>query len=140
MPKRIQRQTSPGWRKPANTIYVGNGSPWANPFCGKRFHEISRDLVLRCPYAVQQAYTHTPQTMITREISLPLYEQWLLATWTYAELHKQLGGKNIMDWTPTDQASHADILLRLANDERFWKNGYGQAKPQFHKNFYATQC
>lgn len=31
-PVRIQRKRSPGWRMPANTVYVGRGSKWGNPF------------------------------------------------------------------------------------------------------------
>jgi hypothetical protein len=32
MPIRIQRKRSKGWRMPPNTIYVGRGSKWGNPF------------------------------------------------------------------------------------------------------------
>lgn len=31
-PKRIQRKRTAGWRMPPNTIYVGRGSKWGNPF------------------------------------------------------------------------------------------------------------
>ena len=31
-PQRIQRKRTKGWRKPDNTIYVGRGSKWGNPF------------------------------------------------------------------------------------------------------------
>lgn len=30
--KRIQRKRTPGWRMPPNTVYVGRGSKWGNPF------------------------------------------------------------------------------------------------------------
>ena len=32
MPERIQRSRAKGWKKPENTIYVGRGSDWGNPF------------------------------------------------------------------------------------------------------------
>ena len=32
MPERIQRSRAKGWRMPADTIYVGRGSKWGNPF------------------------------------------------------------------------------------------------------------
>ena len=32
MPKRIQRKRTKGWKKPDNTIYVGRGSEWGNPY------------------------------------------------------------------------------------------------------------
>lgn len=31
-PVRVQRQRTKGWRKPENTVYVGRGSRWGNPF------------------------------------------------------------------------------------------------------------
>ena len=31
-PRRIQRKATKGWRLPPNTIYVGRGSKWGNPF------------------------------------------------------------------------------------------------------------
>jgi hypothetical protein len=30
MPKRIQRRRTPGWRQPANAIYVGRPTKWGN--------------------------------------------------------------------------------------------------------------
>jgi hypothetical protein len=32
MPIRIQRRRVKGWRMPENTIYVGRGTRWGNPF------------------------------------------------------------------------------------------------------------
>lgn len=32
MPERIQRKRLKGWKMPADTIYVGRGSRWGNPF------------------------------------------------------------------------------------------------------------
>lgn len=32
MPVRIQRRRTRGWRMPPNTVYVGRGSRWGNPF------------------------------------------------------------------------------------------------------------
>ena len=31
-PRRIQRQRTKGWRMPENTVYVGRGSRWGNPW------------------------------------------------------------------------------------------------------------
>ena len=35
-PTRVWRKRTAGWRMPANTVYVGRGSRWGNPFkiCG----------------------------------------------------------------------------------------------------------
>ena len=39
MPKRIQRKRTKGWRMPSNTVYVGRGSKWGNPFKGVNAYE-----------------------------------------------------------------------------------------------------
>lgn len=31
-PVRVQRQRTKGWRMPENTVYVGRGSKWGNPY------------------------------------------------------------------------------------------------------------
>jgi hypothetical protein len=31
-PVRIQRKRTKGWKMPPNTVYVGRGSQWGNPF------------------------------------------------------------------------------------------------------------
>ena len=31
-PRRVQRKRYKGWRLPPNTVYVGRGSKWGNPF------------------------------------------------------------------------------------------------------------
>ena len=36
MPKRIQRKRTKGWRMPPNTVYVGRGSKWGNPYVGSK--------------------------------------------------------------------------------------------------------
>jgi hypothetical protein len=32
MPERIQRKRTKGWKMPPNTVYVGRGSMWGNPY------------------------------------------------------------------------------------------------------------
>lgn len=32
IPQRVQRRRTKGWRMPDNTIYVGRGSKWGNPY------------------------------------------------------------------------------------------------------------
>lgn len=35
-PKRIQRKRTKGWKMPENTVYVGRGSKWGNPYYVKK--------------------------------------------------------------------------------------------------------
>ncbi len=43
LPARIQRKRTKGWKMPRNTIYVGRGTQWGNPFT---IAENGRDTVL----------------------------------------------------------------------------------------------
>jgi hypothetical protein len=45
-PVRIQRRNSPGWRAPADAVYVGPGTRWANPF---QLHDPMTGLVRQRP-------------------------------------------------------------------------------------------
>ena len=52
MPERVQRKRTKGWKMPPNTVYVGRGSKWGNPFivgqpCGVFDGKDGRPLGLR---------------------------------------------------------------------------------------------
>ena len=113
-PRRIQRRRTLGWRMPANTVYVGRGSIWANPF---RVGAPRGDWLppLRAAQAVR------------------LYERWLTGAAAQpphgvaravilANLH-QLRGKDLACWCPlvdmhaNPVPCHAEVLLRLANTQ-----------------------
>lgn len=89
---RIQRSRAKGWKKPENTVYVGRGSDWGNPFKAPTNDAIGR------AYAVVQFAGYCPPDS-------PLAEA----------ARRILRGKNLMCWCALDQPCHADILLALAN-------------------------
>lgn len=98
MPKRIQRESTRGWKMPKNTIYVGRPSKWGNQFqCLSRYESVKRF-----------------------EESL---NDWINNIYGYGENHSYeefiapLRGKNLACWCPLDQPCHADVLLKLANAE-----------------------
>lgn len=98
MPKRVQLSRAKGWRMPANTVKVARPCLWGNPFV------IGRDGVKDARQAVQ------------------CFEDWLMAYVQKArpfriEALEALRGKNLACWCRLDQPCHADVLLRLANDE-----------------------
>ena len=78
---------------PENTVYVGRGSKWGNPFpVGKQF---------------------------TIEESLKNYKVYILG---HIQVKKDLDieeirGKNLACWCSLDEPCHADVLLKLANKE-----------------------
>lgn len=103
MPKRIQRKRTKGWRMPENTVYVGRGSRWGNPWVvgkvtiltGKRAGEriTAKDAVRMFRNTVNATLARTPEFKTDLE---------------------SLRGKNLACWCPLDLPCHADALLELA--------------------------
>lgn len=91
-PVRIQRKRIKGWKMPANTVYVGRGSRYGNPFrLGKGFNA---------------------------EMVIGLYKDWLKSpvnNLAEDRIKFLLKGKNLACWCPLNQPCHADILLKIAN-------------------------
>jgi len=97
-PIRVQRRRAKGWRMPDNTVYVGRGSKWGNPWrikdgmsakgCVWRYRDALNGLL---PFAKVPSIT---------------------------EARTELAGKNLACWCPLDQPCHADVLLELANKEQ----------------------
>jgi len=96
-PVRVQRSRALGWRMPENTVYVGRGSSWGNPFVVVDGVAGSREYAL-----------HRYREGIDGQIP-PLHgikkNLW------------QLKGKNLACWCRLDQKCHADILIALANPQ-----------------------
>jgi hypothetical protein len=92
-PRRVQRRRTKGWQMPANTVYVGRGSIWGNPF---RVGAARGD--------------HLPP--VTAEQAVRLFENWLTTPIAQPRhgvdravilnnLH-QLRDKNLTCWCPPE--------------------------------------
>lgn len=93
-PKRVQRRRVKGWRMPPNTIYVGRGSKWGNP------------------YPVGSMVPTDGETWAVLNASTAAHLFRLhLGDMPVAEL----AGKNLACWCPLDKPCHADVLLEIAN-------------------------
>lgn len=92
MPKRIQRKRTKGWRMPKNTVYVGRGSKWGNPFTVEQY---GREKAVQM-YRDYIGHPNSPLEFEPHEI-------------------EELRGKNLACWCREDQLCHADVLLGLAN-------------------------
>jgi hypothetical protein len=94
-PRRIQRKMLKGWRLPPQTVYVGRGSKWGNPF------PFEHQRYLGKAWAVD-AYAHWLATSLKGMALLRNH------------LH-ELRGKNLACWCRAGEPCHADLLLALAN-------------------------
>jgi hypothetical protein len=99
LPIRIQRKRTKGWRNPLNTIYVGRPSKWGNPVNWKDHIDGAGG------------------TIQGREIACLWYERMIAEHDLYADIRKELKGKNLSCFCPLSEPCHADILLRIANDK-----------------------
>ena len=107
MPKRIQRSRRKGWRKPDGAVIVDRTSRWGNPFTKE---------------AAQEAGYEGGNAMLVEA-----YQEWLRGNpiyscnprnrdWVISNVH-ELAGKDLICFCQLDQPCHADILLRMANED-----------------------
>ena len=93
MPKRIQRKRTKGWRMPEGAVYVGRPTKWGNPYYTA---EAYGRWLTTGPYFL-------PHCFDERKVILD-------------SLH-ELKGKDLACWCPEGEPCHADVLLKLANQE-----------------------
>lgn len=110
-PQRIQRKRNKGWRMPENTIYVGRGSRWGNPFVVGRDGTATECVAKYASYLLP--YTHKPpsntlETFYISEANLQDIER--------------LRGKNLACWCKLGDPCHADWLLKMANERKEVEN------------------
>jgi hypothetical protein len=87
--KRIQRKRSRGWKMPVNSVYVGRPSKWGNWY---DWREYGRD----------QAVSMFESDISEADRQIIRFE---------------LRGKNLVCWCRLDQACHADVLMKIANED-----------------------
>jgi hypothetical protein len=108
---------------PPNTVYVGRGTDWGNPFIpGKRFNDLALWIAINGVMTREQIDEwHANDGFLVRDGQHALecyrkYAAWMIrdtdVRWAWLV---NLVGKNLACWCPLDQPCHADILLELAN-------------------------
>ena len=106
-PVRIQRKRTKGWRMPPNTVYVGRGSAWGNPFVigvdGDAATCVKRYARMLMPYTHQKP-DNTLRDFYVSEANME-------------EIQRTLRGKNLPCWCALNQPCHADFLLEIANEK-----------------------
>jgi hypothetical protein len=86
-PHRVQVRRVKGWRMPADTVFVGRGTKWGNPWRVARVGRAEAVRRFRC---------------IASDIYGP-------------DDFKEIRGKNLACWCKLHEVCHADVLLELAN-------------------------
>lgn len=110
-PQRIQRRRSKGWRMPANTVYVGRGSKWGNPW--QIHHSRSGGWSVSGPgIGIMNGICGNEEgaRLLAVKLYRRHYEQF------GASVH-ELRGKSLACWCANGQPCHADVLLELANQQ-----------------------
>jgi hypothetical protein len=102
MAKRIQRQRTKGWRLPADAVYVGRPTKWGNPWQKEPGALSAQGAVDAYVRSIQQSdaggrFHHGCPTSVA--------------------IREHLAGKDLACWCPLDQPCHADVLLRIANED-----------------------
>lgn len=106
-PVRVQRKRTKGWKMPPNTVYVGRGSKWGNPFkIGSEYVRSKME-----PGGGQKA-----NTVSDNAHAVQLYRRFTAReVKIQVEAYQELRGKNLACWCRPDQPCHADVLLEIAN-------------------------
>jgi len=142
-PVRVQRKRTKGWRMPENTVYVGRGSKWGNPFVLNGPSGLAREPAIQNPdksweyegrisaAGMRHDYFHPGGKITLVNVRYMTRDEIVLCYRAYAtgagwpcdwkghskvnEIRAELAGKNLACWCPLDQPCHADVLLELAN-------------------------
>jgi hypothetical protein len=129
-PVRVQRKRSKGWKMPPNTVYVGRGTMWGNPFVIKKLgHNSWAVISTDTDDGKSHIVLKTNNKKDAVKFAIRAYEFWLLpysheapsidlfffSVSQYEMIKSKLAGKNLACWCKEGEPCHADILLRLAN-------------------------
>lgn len=104
-PRRVQRKRTKGWKMPPNTVYVGRPSKYGNPF-------YNRDATP----ADKRTLTYGFQLHLEEHGGIRRTYKGKETFTSIDEIKLDLMGKNLACWCKKDEACHADILLKIANE------------------------
>jgi hypothetical protein len=99
-PIRIQRKRTKGWKMPENTVFVGRGSRFGNPWRIGEWKPIN--------LLADGEKNH----VLNRREVIELYKSQNLPS---LPVHS-LKGKNLACWCKIGEPCHADYLLKIANE------------------------
>lgn len=116
MAKRIKRTRRE--KMPAGAKYVGRPTKWGNPFrVGDRLGTVP--LIVTAGRELWEQHKTTDYEL-TREDVVRVYEGWIQRQMHWNPAYHDIGqlrGHDLACWCDLDEACHADVLLRLANQD-----------------------
>jgi hypothetical protein len=114
--ERIQRKRTKGWRMPEGAVYVGRPTKWGNPY---RWSD----------YPARRSGTGWDGEYVTYTFTVTDRRRWSVTDFQYQyllehpdapsreDIRRELAGKDLACWCPAGQPCHADVLLKIANEE-----------------------
>lgn len=96
MCSREQRKRTKGWRAPANSIYIGRGSRYGNPYSVAEYGRDDAIWYFRCAFFAK-----------------PAAEQRAILD--------ALRGKVLLCWCKPDEPCHGDVYLDLLRSQARWR-------------------
>lgn len=106
-PIRIQLRRTRGWKMPPNTVKVCRPGPWGNPFVVGKHGTAERCVEL---------YRHLLAGLLCLSVDLDCRTAQQRVLRHAAKHIDALNGRNLACWCRLDKPCHADILLRVANN------------------------
>jgi hypothetical protein len=92
---------------PEDTVYVGRGADWGNPY------RIGDPVSIYTPSVITEGTDYLYAPVITREIAVLLFQVWI-SDRLESQIRSELAGKDLACWCPLGEPCHVDVLLRIA--------------------------
>lgn len=109
-PRRVQLRRVKGWRLPPNTVKVDRSTKWGNPFVPGKTYPIIEE---GCTTPMGQ---HKCASVAD---AVAMYESWVTSEQGFdQEEIEELTGKNLACWCKPGSPCHADVLLKIANEDQ----------------------
>lgn len=120
-PIRVQLSRAKGWRMPENTVKVDRSTRWGNPYQASIFG------LDRCLRLFEDTVTgfwspgnfkdDEPDELVAKAYAVHRELQRRQPSPLGFHIRHELRGKNLACWCKLGTPCHADVLLRLANEE-----------------------
>lgn len=113
-PQRITRSRKKGSTTPPNTVYVGRGTKWGNPYRIVSVGEETFNVVWINDYDFKLLVAFALPKDMAVKLAIDKYREGINQE-AIDIIKKELQGKNLSCWCKPGEPCHADVLLEIAN-------------------------